>query len=78
MPTMKITVPLTIEVDTDEWTRAYGVEGAGRIREDVRLYVLNGVQNMPPAEEGGFVAGGTRLALPNRLARGHVGNGGCG
>ena len=51
---MKVSVNLTIDVDPEAWTLAYGVEGAAAIREDVRGYVLNGVQHAAPIEEGGF------------------------
>ena len=42
---MKIAVSLVIEIpDTEQWTAAFGVEGAPAIREDVKLYVHNLVQ----------------------------------
>lgn len=63
---MKVTVPLTIDVDTDAWARMYGLAGAAKIREDVRLYVLHSIQSLAPMDEGGFRSVG--LSLPNRPA----------
>lgn len=41
---MKVRVSLVIEFDPENWTTAFGVEGNKAIREDVRLYVTNGIQ----------------------------------
>jgi hypothetical protein len=56
MKTVKIRVPLTIEVDPAEWDLIYGSgKSAAEIREDVRAYVLNAVQGQPGIEESGAV-----------------------
>lgn len=41
---MKVRVVLTVELDVEDWTTAYGVSGASEIRQDVREYILNMVQ----------------------------------
>ena len=38
---MKVRVTFTLEVDTEGWTLDYGVEGNAAIREDVREWVKN-------------------------------------
>lgn len=38
---MKVTINLTVEVDTEGWTLDYGVEGKAAIRADVKEYVMN-------------------------------------
>lgn len=52
---MRVNVNLQIEVDPEAWEQAYGVGPAEAvIRKDVKAYVLDGVRNMTPSEEGGF------------------------
>jgi hypothetical protein len=42
---MKIRVVITIDLpDPEQWTTAYGIEGAANIRRDVKQYVGNGIQ----------------------------------
>ncbi|MFG2923918.1 hypothetical protein ACGFYA_20755 [Streptomyces sp. NPDC048305] len=44
---MKIAVTLTVEIeDPADWTTAFGVEGAARIRQDVKDYVGSNVQGL--------------------------------
>lgn len=41
---MKISVPLVIEIDPDDWTAEYpDVIGAAAVRKDVKEYFLHGV-----------------------------------
>lgn len=51
---MKVRVTLTIDVDPEAWTLAYGTE-PDQIRDDVKTYVLGTVQHSPPANEGGIL-----------------------
>jgi hypothetical protein len=46
---MKVRITLTVEIDPEEWTTAYGVEGAQEIRADVKQYVANGIAGAPDA-----------------------------
>lgn len=41
---MRVTVSFTVEIDTEEWTRNYGVVGSRAIRNDVRAYAENMVR----------------------------------
>jgi hypothetical protein len=50
---MKIRVTLTIEVDPEAWTLAYGTEPED-LREDVKTYVLGTVAECAAAREGGI------------------------
>lgn len=38
---MKIVVTLAIDLDPEDWTLNYGIEGAKAIREDVKSHVQN-------------------------------------
>ncbi len=50
---LKVTVTLTITIeDPDEWTTTYGVQGRAKIRQDVKEYVGNGIQ-----QSGAFGSG---------------------
>jgi len=40
---MRVKIEVTLDIDPEAWTLAYGVSGAQEIREDVRAYALNGV-----------------------------------
>jgi hypothetical protein len=42
---MKISVVLALDIDEEAWTLNYGVTGKEEIREDVRIYVINGVHD---------------------------------
>lgn len=43
---MKIRVTVTVDLpDPEQWTTAFGVEGASKIREDVKSYVGNEIQS---------------------------------
>lgn len=46
-----VSVSLTLTVDPEAWALTYNVEGAAAIREDVRSYVLDMVQNCAAADE---------------------------
>lgn len=54
---MRIRVELVIEVDPESWDRTYG-NGARRsdVREDVREYVLDAIQQSAAAQETGMTA----------------------
>lgn len=55
--TMKVRVTLTIDVDRESWSTIYGTtEGANEVRDDVRSYVLNQIQQSAAADEGGIVS----------------------
>jgi hypothetical protein len=43
---MKIRVVLSIDIDPKEWVDLYGLDNAESIRDDVKDYVLYGVQGM--------------------------------
>lgn len=40
---MRIAVQMVIEVDAEAWAEEYGIEKAD-VRQDVKNYVLNGIQ----------------------------------
>ncbi|MBA0054323.1 hypothetical protein E0L36_26770 [Streptomyces sp. AJS327] len=47
---MKVRVEITVEVDREEWSLAYGVEDkADAIRADVKTYVANGIDGASDA-----------------------------
>lgn len=49
---MRVIVTLAIEIeDPEEWTLAFGVEGAAMVRDDVKEYVYNVVQQSAAWEE---------------------------
>lgn len=66
--TMKVSVTLSVEVDRDEWTAAYGADAAAAIRADVRRYVLDLVQQSAASESGAipFVRLGMASGMRNR------------
>ena len=41
---VKARITITVEVDPDEWTATFDVEGRAAIRADVKKYIGNGVQ----------------------------------
>lgn len=44
---MKVVVTVTVEIkDPSQWTLAFGVEGLAAIRQDVKEYVGNEVQQV--------------------------------
>lgn len=57
--TRKVSVTLTIEVDQEAWTEAYGDERPA-IRDAVKAYVLNLVQECSASNEGAFTAAASR------------------
>lgn len=42
---MKIRVSITVDLDPEDWTLAFGMSGNAEIREDVKEYVLNMVRD---------------------------------
>lgn len=40
---MKVKIEITVDIDVDAWTLNYGIEGAKKIREDVKESVEQGV-----------------------------------
>ena len=59
---MKIKVTITLDVDTDAWTLNYGVEGAKKIREDVKTYVFTLVHDQMSDENVDVLSGMSRLS----------------
>jgi hypothetical protein len=54
--TLKVSVILTLDVDRQEWDRAYGTsDNAARVRDDVKSYVVGLVRDSAAAQEGGIV-----------------------
>jgi hypothetical protein len=51
---MKVSVTVVIDVDTEAWALAYGVEGAAQIRADVKRYALSQIIDSAAADEGGI------------------------
>lgn len=50
---MKIVLQVTIEIsDPDDWTMTFGVEGTTAIRQDVKEYVGNGIQQLGVFRDG--------------------------
>lgn len=41
--TIKVRVPITVEIDADAWHANYGTETVAEVREDVRRYVTDAV-----------------------------------
>ena len=55
--TMKVRITLTIDVDRESWSDMYGTtDAATEVREDVRSYVLNQIQQSAAADDGGIVS----------------------
>lgn len=48
---MKVRLEFTVDVDPEAWTLAFGVKGSSEIREDVRAYMRNLIQQCAAAEE---------------------------
>lgn len=44
MARIKISVPITIEIDADDWTFEYGRMPISEVRDDVKSYVQSLVQ----------------------------------
>jgi hypothetical protein len=40
---VKVTYAVTVELDPEDWTQAFGVTGDREIRQDVREYLHNNV-----------------------------------
>lgn len=57
--TRKVSISLTIEVDQDAWSETYGDERP-EIRDAVKAYVLNLVQECSASDEGAFTAATSR------------------
>lgn len=54
---MKVRITLTIDVDRESWSVIYGTtDAATDVREGVRSYVLNQIQQSDAADEGGIVS----------------------
>jgi len=51
-----VTVNLKITVDPEEWARSYSVTGKDAIRDDVRRYILNHLQQSVAADECALTA----------------------
>lgn len=52
---MKVRITLTLDIDPDAWNTIYGAgEERAAVREDVKSYVLNAIQQSAAAEEGGI------------------------
>lgn len=55
--TTKIVVPLVIEVDVEKWASLNGLDAPthqafhAKVQEDIRSYVLAGVQGLPMVDE---------------------------
>jgi hypothetical protein len=48
---VKVKISVTVEVNPQEWTQTYGVEGAKEIREDVKSYIVGQIQGSAAADE---------------------------
>ena len=49
---MKVAITITVDIkDPAEWTRAFGMEGAPAIRQDVKQYVGEAVRGLRVWEE---------------------------
>lgn len=48
---MKVRIGFTVDVDPELWALAFGVEGAAEIREDVKDYMRNLIQQCAAAQE---------------------------
>jgi len=48
---IRVRVTLVVDVDADEWTMDYGVEGPRNIQNDVRAYIRNAVDQGPAGFE---------------------------
>lgn len=59
---MRITVPLTADVDVDAYARHHGLTDAQAVREHLRLTARRAVQDMDPDITE------ARLTLPSRYA----------
>lgn len=42
--TIKVRIPVTVEIDMDAWCTDYGTETAAEVREDVKSHVTNTIQ----------------------------------
>ncbi|WP_330478690.1 hypothetical protein OG301_26800 [Streptomyces platensis] len=59
---MKVRVTLSLDIDLEDWSLAYGTDpkDPAAVRENVKEYVLNAIQQSAAADEGGIRE--TRLA----------------
>jgi len=42
--TIKVRVPVTVEIDLDAYRTEFGLESVGEVREDVKRYIASSVQ----------------------------------
>lgn len=42
--TIKVRIPVTVEIDIDAWVDNYGCESTAEVREDVRSHIENTVR----------------------------------
>lgn len=57
---VRIRVTLILDVDREEWDLSYGSgETIEELRDDVKRYILNNIQQSPAADDGAITA--TRL-----------------
>ena len=45
-------VTYTIELDQDDWARAYGVSGDDAIEKDIKNYIFNNIRSSSPFRQG--------------------------
>jgi hypothetical protein len=49
---VKVAITITVDIkEPADWTLAFGLEGAAKIRQDVKEYVGNAAQNLRVWEE---------------------------
>ena len=41
--TLKVSIPISVEIDVDAWRTEYGLETVAEVREDVKRHVANAV-----------------------------------
>lgn len=52
---MKVKIELTLDVNPESWGEDYGSEGVAEVRQDVKEYVRNVVQNTEAALRWDYV-----------------------
>jgi hypothetical protein len=52
---IKVRMTVTVEVDTSEWASLYGINES-EVREDVKGYIRNLVQQSPAQDEGAITS----------------------
>lgn len=45
---MKVRIAVTVDVDPEAWAEEYGIESSG-VREDLKTWVVNAIQQCPAA-----------------------------